>query len=150
MKKSTPKTVVEIEYYERLESENRWAKSKQKVQLGEHPNAQIESGFLGVISSEGVSGIEFDDVGIVEYPAEVYLQMLGGGDGVVANGEKISFGSRVMLVLQLPVISVVSANLSFNFAGFTADNTNFYSVKNSLKEIDWVVFKLANIVFPLT
>ena len=147
LKKSTPKTVVEIEYYERLESENRWVKSKQKVQLGEHPNAQIESGFLGVISSEGFSGIEFDDVGIVEYPAEVYLQMLGGGDVVMANGKKISFGSRVMLALQLPVISVVSANLPFNFAGFTADNTNFYSVKNSLKEIDWVVFKLANILF---
>lgn len=147
LKESTPDMIVEIDYYEFLESENRWGKSRQKVQLGKHPNAQIGSGFLGVVSSEGISGIEFDDVGIIEYPAETYLQILGAENERVVDGETISFGSRVILALQLPVVSVVSANLSFNFAGFTADNTNFYSVKNSLKEIDWVVFKLANILF---
>ena len=147
LEESTPGMVVEIKYYEFLESENRWGKSEQKVQLGKHPNSQNGSGFLGVISSEGISGIEFDDVGIVEYPAETYLQILGGGNGRMANGEQVSFGSRVMIALQLPVLSATSSNFSFNFAGFTAENTNFYSVKSSLEKVDWIVFKLANILF---
>tara|TARA_B100000029_G_scaffold466597_1_gene502250 strand:- start:88 stop:1875 length:1788 start_codon:yes stop_codon:yes gene_type:complete len=147
LKESAPGMVVEIKYYEFLESENRWGKSEQKVQLGKHPNSQSGSGFLGVISSEGISGIEFDDIGIVEYPAETYLQILGGGDRGMAKNEQVSFGSRMMIALQLPVLSATSANFSFNFAGFTADNTNFYSVGSSLEKMDWVVFKLANILF---
>ncbi len=147
LRESTPGMVVEIKYYEFLESENRWGEAKHKVQLGKRPNSEIGSGFLGVISSRGISGIEFDDIGIVEYPAETYLQILGGEDIETPNGEQVSFGARLMIALQLPILGATSDNISFNFAGFTADNINFYSVDNSLENIDWIVFKLANILF---
>jgi membrane-associated protease RseP (regulator of RpoE activity) len=143
-----PGMIVEIKYYEFLENENRWILEYQKVQLGKHPDSQIESGFLGIVASKGISGIEFDDIGIIEYPAETYLTILGGGEENNKTGslEKTSFFNRVMVTLQLPLIGVVSNEMQFNFAGFTENNSSFYSVEGG-GILESVLLKLANILF---
>lgn len=148
LRDTKPGMIVEIKYYEFLENENEWILEYQKVQLGEHPDSQIGSGFLGIVASEGISGIEFDDIGIIEYPAETYLTIIGGGkENNIGGGlEKTSFLNRVMITLQLPLMGVVSNEMQFNFAGFTEDNSKFYSVLNG-GILETVLLKLANILF---
>ncbi|MDY6818596.1 MAG: site-2 protease family protein [Halobacteriales archaeon] len=111
------------------------------VTLGDHPRESY--GFLGVDVMPGISGMQVNDFGTRLYPAELYLTLLGGGDG--GGG---SFFGRMFFALQLPLASVTGgAGLEFNFAGFTGGIQNFYVV-NGLPTALWgAVFLFANALF---
>ncbi len=102
---------------------------------------------LGVRVRDGYSGVTVDDFGVDPYPAEVFLAMLGGGGG---DFEGPLFGSvfaNVFAVLVMPFLSVMVPDFGYNFAGFTADVANFYTVTGPLGVLGGGVFTLANILF---
>jgi membrane-associated protease RseP (regulator of RpoE activity) len=100
------------------------------------------SGFLGVAPQPGISGFEVDDFGIDAYPAEGFLGVLQGG------GPGGSFVARVFFALTLPFASVSVPGLSYNFAGFVAPFTGFYTVQGPLAVLGaGAVFLLANLLF---
>ncbi len=128
---------VAIEYY--VDGERRVG----SVTLGEHPSAP--HGFIGVDVAPGISGIMVSDFGTRLYPADLYLALLGGGDG--GSGPANSFVGRVVIALQMPLASVATAGLPFNFAGFTGGIENFYVVEGPLSMLGGFLFILANILF---
>ncbi len=102
---------------------------------------------LGVRVREGYSGVTVEDFGVDPYPAEVFLAMLGGGSG---DFEGPLFGSvfaNVFAVLVMPFLSVMVPDFGYNFAGFTADVANFYTVSGPLGALGGATFTLANILF---
>jgi len=102
---------------------------------------------LGVRVRDGYSGVTVDDFGVDPYPAEVFLAMLGGGGG---DFEGPLFGSvfaNVFAVLVMPFLSVMVPDFGYNFAGFTADVANFYTVTGPLGVLGGGVFTLANVLF---
>jgi membrane-associated protease RseP (regulator of RpoE activity) len=102
---------------------------------------------LGVRIQEGFSGITVDDFGIDEYPADIFLAMLGGGN---ADFQGPLFGSvfaNIFAVLVMPFLSVMVPGLGYNFAGFTADIANFYTVSGPLGLLGGLLFPIANIMF---
>lgn len=112
------------------------------VTLGQHPNAP--HGFIGVDVAPGISGITVSDFGTRLYPAGLYLGLLGGGEAQQTAG---SFFGRIVIALQLPLASIATAGLPFNFAGFTGGITNFYIVEGALAPLGGLVFIIANILF---
>ncbi|MFC7201355.1 site-2 protease family protein [Halospeciosus flavus] len=107
------------------------------VSLGDRSGDQ--GGFLGVQAYPGLSGMSVTDFGVEFYPAETFLDMLGGDGGG-------NFAQNVFQVLVLPFIGVV-AGLPFNFAGFVAPWTNFFVVEGPLAPLGGFVFILANLLF---
>jgi len=113
------------------------------VELGESDDGAV----LGVGLREGYSGITVDDFGVDPYPAEVFLAMFGGGSG---DFEGPLFGSvfaNVFAVLVMPFLSVMVPDFGYNFAGFTADVANFYTVTGPLGFLGGSLFTLANLLF---
>jgi membrane-associated protease RseP (regulator of RpoE activity) len=105
------------------------------------------SAVLGVRVREGYSGVTVEDFGVDPYPAEVFLAMLGGGSG---DFEGPLFGSvfaNVFAVLVMPFLSVMVPDFGYNFAGFTADVANFYTVSGPLGALGGATFTLANVLF---
>jgi len=119
------------------------------VELDPHPNR--DGGFIGVSVFPGTSGLALDDVGVTEYPAGAYLELLGGdggegaGDGLALGGVTDSPLGLVFVALILPLGSLFG--LPFNFAGFTGDLTNFFVVEGPLAALGGGVFLLANLLF---
>ena len=118
------------------------------VELDPHPNR--DGGFVGVSVFPGTSGLALDDVGVTEYPAGAYLELLGGdgggaGDGLALGGITDSPLGLVFVALILPLGSLFG--LPFNFAGFTGDLTNFFVVDGPLAALGGGVFLLANLLF---
>ena len=119
------------------------------VELAPHPNR--EGGFIGVSVFPGTSGLAIDDVGVSEYPAGAYLELLGGDggegalDGAALGGLADSPLGLVFVALILPLGSLFG--LPFNFAGFTGSVTNFYAVDGGLAALGGGVFLLANLLF---
>ena len=105
------------------------------------------SAFLGVALRSGYTGITVTDFGVDPYPADVFLAMLGGGEG---DYEGALFGSvfaNVFAVLVMPFLSVMVPDLGYNFAGFSAEIANFYAVSGPLGFIGGGLFTVANILF---
>jgi len=119
------------------------------VELDPHPNR--DGGFIGVSVFPGTGGLALDDVGVTEYPAGAYLELLGGdggeaaGDGLALGGVTDSPLGLVFVALILPLGSLFG--LPFNFAGFTGDVTNFFVVEGPLAALGGGVFLLANLLF---
>jgi membrane-associated protease RseP (regulator of RpoE activity) len=109
------------------------------VTLGESPDGS--GGFLGVFVAQdgGDGGLSVDEFGTQTYPAETYLDILGGGD---AEG---SFFGRILAALQLPLAGLAGA--PYNFAGFTGGVGNFYTVTGALSPLAGFVFAFANVLF---
>ncbi|RRJ31701.1 site-2 protease family protein [Halocatena pleomorpha] len=99
-------------------------------------------GYLGVGIHRGTGGIVVDDFGVFEYPAQQFLTMLGGGTSLSIRG----FLSHSISVLFLPLAGAVGLT-SYNFAGFVAPITNFYTVTGPLGFLGGWVFLLANLLF---
>jgi membrane-associated protease RseP (regulator of RpoE activity) len=117
------------------------------VTLGENPNEDDGSGFLGVGIQPGYSGFVLDDFGTDIYPAGAFLGLLGGdsgGDGFVEAGPI----RRAYIALTLPFASLTIPGLGYNFAGFIGPVTNFYTATGPLAALGTggVLF-LANILF---
>ena len=118
------------------------------VELDPHPNR--EGGFIGVNVFPGTSGVALDDVGVDEYPAGAYLELLGGDaggslDDVAVGGLVDSPLGLVFVTLILPLGSLFG--LPYNFAGFTGGITNFYMLEGSLAALGGGAFLLANLLF---
>jgi len=119
------------------------------VELDPHPNR--DGGFVGVSVFPGTSGFALDDVGVTEFPAGAYLELLGGDggqgatDGVPLGGITESPLGLVFVALILPLGSLFG--LPFNFAGFTGEVTNFFVVEGPLAALGGGVFLLANLLF---
>ena len=119
------------------------------VELDPHPNRG--GGFIGVSVFPGTSGLALDDVGVTEYPAGAYLELLGGDGGEAAtNGLPIGGITEsplglVFVALILPLGSLFG--LPFNFAGFTGELTNFFVVEGPLAALGGGTFLLANLLF---
>ncbi len=118
------------------------------VELDPHPDR--EGGFIGVNVFPGTSGVALDDVGVSEYPAGAYLELLGGDaggalDDVPLGGLVDSPLGLVFVTLILPLGSLFG--LPFNFAGFTGGITNFYVLEGSLAALGGGAFLLANLLF---
>jgi len=113
------------------------------VTLGEDPNSP--NGLVGVTSvRSGTGGVAVDDFGVDEYPAGLFLGLLGGTDpGLGGLGD---FFGRVGTALILPVIGVTGI-IGYNFAGFVTPVVEFYAVEGPLGALGGVVFTLANVLF---
>ncbi|GAB3022912.1 site-2 protease family protein [Natronobiforma cellulositropha] len=118
-----------------------------EVTLGEvSPNTG--GGTVGVFTSQGVSGIAVDDVGVQLYPAEAYLSAIGGdADDDTFGAFADSFLGKIGIALFLPIVSILEI-LPYNFAGFTGGVENFYQVTGPLALLGTTgVFFLANLLF---
>jgi membrane-associated protease RseP (regulator of RpoE activity) len=105
------------------------------------------SAFLGVFLQQGTSGLTVDDFGIDVYPAELFLELLGGGEGLLGGLTDGNLIRQVFAVLLLPFISAVDPRFSYNFAGFVPTIANFYTASGGLAGLGAWVLTLANITF---
>jgi membrane-associated protease RseP (regulator of RpoE activity) len=114
-----------------------------EVALGR--SGQVDGGWLGVGVRQGTSGLVLSDLGIDAYPAAGFLSTLGGD---VAGGGGIgAFLLGTVRTLTLPLASVVSQGVTYNFAGFVGPVTNFYTLQGPLAALGGWVFGLANVLF---
>ena len=119
------------------------------VTLGEGDDG---SGVVGVLQTQGYSGVAFSSVGVQVYPATQFLDVLGGDLGnflFATGGAAVSFLSGVLGVLLLPFASI-SLGTTFNFAGFVGFNSGFYTVAagGPLSFLgEWGLFVVANALF---
>jgi membrane-associated protease RseP (regulator of RpoE activity) len=120
------------------------ARETYDVTLGERDGEAL----LGVGLRAGYSGITVDDFGVDPYPAAAFLAMLGGGDAEFAG---LLFGSvfaSIVAVLLMPFLSVIAADLGYNFAGFSTEVANFYVVDGGpLAFLGGGLFLVANLLF---
>ncbi|WP_340097843.1 site-2 protease family protein [Salinibaculum salinum] len=109
------------------------------VTLGE----QDGEAHLGVELRAGYSGMVVDDFGIDTYPAATFLSFLSGGPGGL-EGLFVSISG----ILFMPFLAAFSPEISYNFAGFTGEIVNFYTVGGPLGFLGGgLVFLLANVLF---
>lgn len=106
---------------------------------------------LGVELTTGMTGLDFDDLGVQYFPAATYLALLGGD---VEPEEEInpliadSFIGKALFALFLPIAGFVGGDvLPYNFPGFTAEITNFYMIDGTFAAAGGLIFILANILF---
>ncbi|WP_224333705.1 site-2 protease family protein [Haloprofundus halobius] len=97
-------------------------------------------GLVGVTQGPELSGIGVNSLGVVPYPAEQFLSILGGD---IQGG----LFSQVLFILFLPFAGTVVPGIDANFAGFVATNANFYTVSGPLAALGGGVFLLANALF---
>jgi membrane-associated protease RseP (regulator of RpoE activity) len=84
-----------------------------------------------------------DDFGIDTYPAETFLSFLSGGPGGL-DGLFVSISG----ILFMPFLAAFSPEISYNFAGFTGEIVNFYTIGGPLGFLGGgLVFLLANVLF---
>jgi len=105
------------------------------------------SAFLGVFLQQGTSGLTVDDFGIDVYPAETFLGLLGGGDGLLGGLTNGNIIEQVIAVLLLPFISAVDPRFSYNFAGFVPTVSGFYEASGGLSGMGSLLLVAANVTF---
>lgn len=89
----------------------------------------------------GVSGVQFSETGVIEYPAETYLGILQFSDSVV---DEIGFGATFALFFFLPFLSLIPLEgFAFNFGGFTPNIEPFFTTTGP----DGVVLFTATFLF---
>jgi len=98
------------------------------VELGAGEGAREQ---LGVRTAGGPSGFGVDDLGIDEYPAGAFLDILGGNGGGESGYATLPFLAQTALMLFLPFIGL-TAVFNYGFPGFTGIATNFYTVDGAL------------------
>ncbi|WP_128476624.1 site-2 protease family protein [Halorussus pelagicus] len=123
-------------------------REEYEVTLGEGNDG---SPVVGVLSTPGYSGLTFSSFGVQLYPAEQFLDLLGGEFGSLiggVGGPIVSFLSGVLGVLLLP-FATISLGSTYNFAGFVAWNSGFYTVAGGPLSFlgEWGLFLLANLLF---
>lgn len=96
--------------------------------------ADAPGGKLGAQATAGVAGLSVADFGVQFYPVEQYLSFLGSP----------TLGAFA-LILMFPFASLLG--LPFNFAGFTPDIANFYTVTESLAPVEGGVLFTASVLF---
>jgi membrane-associated protease RseP (regulator of RpoE activity) len=101
---------------------------------------------LGVLIRSGYSGIVVGDFGIDTYPAGQFLSLLGGGPDR-GLGFLESIFTSVYAVLFMPFLAVFDPNIAYNFAGFTAEVANFYTLQGPLAVFGGGTFLFANVLF---
>jgi membrane-associated protease RseP (regulator of RpoE activity) len=111
---------------------------RYSVTLG--TNEGTGSGLLGVRIQPGTNGIVVNDFGIDRYPAGGFLALLSGGGGS-------SLFVSVYYLISLPLASLAIPGFGYNFAGFVASNSGFYTVTGPLSFLGGGVFVLANVLF---
>ncbi|MFB6309162.1 MAG: site-2 protease family protein, partial [Haloarculaceae archaeon] len=124
-----------------------YAGGKQRtynVTLGQQEDG---SALLGVVMRRGTSGITVDAVGVEPYPADGFLRILGGGDGLLGGLTDGSIFQQIRFVLVLPFMSAIDPTTSFNFAGFSGPVANFYEATGPLSVLGGWVLTLANVAF---
>ncbi len=110
------------------------------VDLDAHPD-ENDRAFVGITGSLGMSGMEFNSVGIMPYPAGEFLDILTG-----ATGDNLA--ATLLLLIILPFASIIDPSMGFNFAGFVDANAGFYEVVGPLAGLgEGGIFLLANILF---
>jgi len=119
------------------------------VELGEHPQGQ---GQLGVGVFSGYSGLGLNDFGVGLYPAGDYLALLSGDVSgsfylSLLLGGRGGFLVGILGIQFLPFISLLDPTLPANFAGFTGDIANFYTVAGLPASVVGPVLGLANVLF---
>jgi membrane-associated protease RseP (regulator of RpoE activity) len=136
---TTPDETVPVVAYRNGE------RTEFSVELGSQEGA--EDGYLGVRIYDGTSGLVVSDFGVETYPADCYLQVLGGDEDCGLGGLGLPF--QIYLVLVFPVIGLtgVIPQLPFNFAGFFGPVANFYAVDGPLAALGGGVFALANVLY---
>ncbi|QCJ45793.1 site-2 protease family protein [Haloprofundus sp. MHR1] len=103
-------------------------------------NDGTDRGLVGVTQGPELSGISVNSLGVVSYPTQQFLGILGGD---VQGG----LFSQVLFILFLPFAGTVVPGLETNFAGFVAANTSFYTISGPLAALGGGVFVLANVLF---
>ncbi|WP_137284400.1 site-2 protease family protein [Halorussus salinisoli] len=139
---------VTVTAYSEGESGDYDQRDEYEVTLGEGNDG---SPIVGVFPMQGYSGVTFSSFGVKLYPAGQYLDLLGGkfGDFVGGiGGPLVSFLSGILGVLLLPFASV-SLGATYNFAGFVAWNSGFYTAAGGPFSFlgEWGLFLLANLLF---
>ncbi len=111
--------------------------------LGE---ADDGSALLGVQLRAGYTGIVVGDFGIDAYPAERFLALLGGGPDT-GLGFLESIFTSISAVLFMPFLAVFDPNIAYNFAGFTSEVANFYTLGGPLAVFGGATYLFANLLF---
>ncbi len=106
-------------------------------------------GRLGVLVQPGLTGLELNDFGARYYPAELYLSLLGGDQQEELNPAIAdTFIGKALFTLFLPIAGIVDGQtLPYNFAGFTGEIQNFFTVEGPLSLFGGSIFVLANVLF---
>ncbi|MEF8852633.1 MAG: site-2 protease family protein [Haloarculaceae archaeon] len=102
---------------------------------------------LGLQTRPGYSGITVFDVGVGVYPAQGFLDSLGGSSGPLGGLLSGEFLRNVFVVLLLPFFAAIAGGEAYNFAGFIDPVSNFYVVSGPLEFLGGSVFLLANLLF---
>jgi membrane-associated protease RseP (regulator of RpoE activity) len=102
---------------------------------------------LGLQTRPGHSGITVFDVGVGVYPAEGFLDSMGGSSGPLGGLLSGEFLRNVFVVLLLPFFGAIASGEAYNFAGFIDPVSNFYVVSGPLEFLGGGVFLLANLLF---
>ena len=121
------------------------AKETYNVTLGSNDQGEA---IVGILVMQGTSGISFNSFGVQLYPAGQFLGLLGGQFASGIGGPVVSFLAGLLGVLLLPFASV-SLGASYNFAGFVAWNSGFYTAAGGPLAFlgDWGLFVFANVLF---
>jgi membrane-associated protease RseP (regulator of RpoE activity) len=109
-------------------------------------SAEDGSALLGVQLRAGYSGMVLGDFGVDAYPAERFLALLGGGSDIGLSFVEGVFTS-IYAVLLMPFLAAFDPNTAYNFAGFTADIANFYTLSGPLAVFGGGTFLFANLLF---
>jgi len=116
------------------------------VTLADHPRE--DGAFIGVFLQPGVSGLGVDDFGIGVYPAEAFLRLLGGGEGLFGGLTEGPVTQQIVAVLVLPFLGAIDPSISYNFAGFISPIANFYTAEGGpLAFMGGGLLALANVLF---
>jgi membrane-associated protease RseP (regulator of RpoE activity) len=102
---------------------------------------------LGVMTRSGYSGVVVEDFGVDAYPADFFLALLGSGNGDVGGPLAGSLFANARAVLVMPFLTVFAPDIAYNFAGFTAEVSNFYVVSGPLGLLGGLAFLGANLLF---
>ena len=114
------------------------------VDLADAGRAELD---LGVLKADGTSGFVVNDLGIDQYPAVTFIEMLGGDGNVDSQYDGYSFLLRAGLMLLLPFMGIAGL-FNYSFPGFTGIATNFYTVEGPLAALGTGgAFLVANLLF---
>ena len=104
-------------------------------------------GLLGVTVQDGFTGLLFDDFGVDPYPAAEFLSFLDGSgveDDVPPVASVVLYMGQLVV---LPFATLIDPNIAYNFAGFTAELTNFFVVEGPLAFAGGFAMLAANLLF---
>lgn len=108
------------------------------------PQRAADELLVGMTVKPGISGLRVTDFGIGAYPAQQFLDVLGGG-GIEGNRSLLG---RLVALLTLPLAALVGV-APYNFAGFLDPMTSAFALRGPLAMLGGGVFTLANVCYWL-